>query len=63
MKVNFLQQDDRHDEHKYEPMLHVHSVNNVNKIDPIILQLMVKKQPLNMELDTGSSVSINAETL
>ena len=26
--------------------------NNVNKIDPIILQLMVKGRPLNMELDT-----------
>ena len=43
-------------------MLHVHSVNNVNKNDPIILQLMVKGQPLNMELDTGSSVSIILET-
>ena len=61
-KVNFLHEDDRHDEHYYEPMLHVHSGNNVNKIDLIILQLMVKGQPLNMELDTGSSVSITPET-
>ena len=36
--------------------------NNVNKIDPIILQLMIKGQPLNMELDTWSSVSIIPDT-
>ena len=50
-KVTFLHEDDRQDEHNYEPILHVHIVN---KIDLLFLQLMVKGQPCNMELDTGS---------
>ncbi|XP_061177726.1 uncharacterized protein K02A2.6-like [Saccostrea echinata] len=33
----------------------------MNKVDPIILQLMIKGQQINMELDTGSSVSIIPE--
>ncbi|XP_062574192.1 uncharacterized protein K02A2.6-like [Saccostrea cucullata] len=61
-KVNFLNDNDEHDEHQFEPMLHVHTVNNKNKVDPIILKLRIKGQPINMELDTGSSVSIIPET-
>lgn len=60
--MNFLYEEDRHDENNYEPMLHVHSVNNVDESDPIILQLMVKGQPVNMKLYTGSSVSNIPET-
>ncbi|XP_062615419.1 uncharacterized protein LOC134277149 [Saccostrea cucullata] len=61
-KVNFLNDNDEHDEHQFEPMLHVHTVNNMNKVDPIILKLRIKGQPINMELDTGSSVSIIPES-
>ena len=56
--MNSVHEDGKHDEHHYEQMLHVHSVNKFNKIDPILLHLKVKEQPLNMELDTGSSMSI-----
>lgn len=60
--MNYLDDDGDNDEHQFEPILHVHSVNNVKKVDPIILQLMIKGQQIDMELDTGSSVSIIPET-
>nr|XP_034311360.1 uncharacterized protein K02A2.6-like [Crassostrea gigas] len=61
-RVNYLDDDGDNDEHQFEPILHVHFVNNVRKVDPIILQLMIKGQQIDMELDTGSSVSIIPET-
>ena len=60
--MNFLYEEDSHDEKKYEFMLHADSVNNVNESDPIILQLMIKGQPVNMEIYTGSSVLNIPET-
>lgn len=36
-RVNYLDDDGDNDEHQFEPILHVHFVNNVRKVDPIIL--------------------------
>lgn len=54
--MNYLDDDGDNDEHQFEPILHVHSVNNVKKVP------MIKGQQIDMELDTGSSVSIIPET-
>ena len=36
-KVKYVDDQDTDDEDSFEPMLHVHSVNHVNKVDPIML--------------------------
>ena len=60
-KVKYVDEQDTDDEDSFEPMLHVHSVNHVNKVDPIMLYPSINGHTLPMELDTGSAVSVIPE--
>jgi hypothetical protein len=58
-KVKYV--DEQENDDLFEPMLHVHSINNVNKIDPIMLHPSIQGHTFAMELDTRSSVSLIPE--